>query len=240
VEKLQYLCWPQPGRAPAERGRQFLDEVVPALLALDPRGLSLQVDDADAQVAVPMPPPEDEPQPAALVSVWLDNYDTRAPYEEVLGAASDRIAGYLVTESLYTDYGGNRWSEPRDWPDGTRSPGVVMVTLLERPERMGYEEWIAHWHGVQSPVSEAIQPRTRYVRNAVARPVTAGAPPWLGIVEEAWGSPEDVTDPMRFYCADGDPARMQANLATMLDSVTTFLDLERIRSFTTSEYLLRT
>jgi hypothetical protein len=240
VEKLQYLCWPAPGGAPAEHGRRFRDEVAPALLALDPRGLSLQVDDADAQVPVPMPPPADEPQPAALVSIWLDNYDTREPFEAVLRDASERIAGYLVTESIYTDYGGNRWSEPRSWPDGERSPGVVMVTLLERPERMSYEDWIAHWHGVQSPVSEAIQPRTRYVRNAVARPVTPDAPPWLGIVEEAWGSPEDITDPMRFYCADGDAERMQANLSTMLDSVTTFLDLERIRSFTTSEYLLRT
>lgn len=238
MEKLQYLCWPASGGAPAEHGRRFVDEVAPALLALEPRGLSLQVDDADAQVPVPMPPPADEPQPVALVSVWLDNYDTRAPFEDVLRGVSERVAGYLVTESLYTDYGGNRWSAPRSWPDGERSPGVVMVTLLEQPDRMTYEEWIAHWHGVQSPVSEAIQPRTRYVRNAVARPLTPDAPPWLGIVEEAWGAPEDITDPMRFYCADGDPERMQANLATMLDSVTTFLDLERIRSFTTSEYLL--
>ncbi len=240
MEKLQYLCWPVPGGAPAGNGRRFVDEVAPALLALDPRGLSLQVDDADAQVPVPMPPPAGEPQPAALVSIWLDNYDTRGPFEEVLAGASDRLAGYLVTESLYTDYGGNRWSESRTWPDGERSPGVVMVTLLERPERLTYEDWVAHWHGVQSPVSEALQPRTRYVRNAVARPVTADAPPWLGIVEEAWPSAEHITDPMRFYGADGDPDRLQANLATMLDSVTAFLDLERIRSFTTSEYLLRT
>jgi hypothetical protein len=228
------------GRDPAEQGRCFLEEVAPALLALGPRGLGLQLDDADAQVAVPMPPPADEPQPGALVSIWLDCYDARAPYEEVLAGVSERVAGYLVTESLSRDYGGNRWSAPRSWPDGARSPGVVMVTLLERPARMAYEDWIAHWHGVQSPVSEAIQPRTRYVRNAVARALTPDAPPWLGIVEEAWGSPEDLTDPMRFYCADGDPERMQANLATMLDSVTAFLDLDRIRSITTSEYLLRT
>jgi len=223
-----------------EQGRLFVEEVAPALRALAPRGLSLQVDDADAPVPVPMPPPADEPQPGALVSVWLDCYESRVPYEEVLRAVSPRVAGYLVTESLYRDYGGNHWSEPRTWPDGVRSPGVVMVTLLERPDRIPYDAWIEHWHGVQSPVSEAMQPRTRYVRNAVVRPLTPDAPPWLGIVEEAWPSAEHVTDPMLFYGADGDPDRMQAHLAEMLESVSAFLDLDRIRSFTTSEYLLLT
>jgi len=240
MEKLQYLCWPRAGTTPADHGRTARDELAPALLALGPRGLSMQVDDADAQVPVPMPPPADEVQPFALVSIWLDRYDDRAPYEAQLRDASEHIAGYLVTESLYTDYGGNRFAGPRSWPDGERSPGVVMVTLLRRPARMTEDEWITHWHTVQSPVSEAMQPRMRYVRNAVARPITADAPPIEGIVEEAWPSPEHLTDPMLFYCADGDADRMHRNLAAMLESVTAFLDLEDLRSFTTSEYLLRT
>jgi hypothetical protein len=240
MEKLQYLCWPRAGRTPDDHGRAVCDELAPALLALGPRGLSVQVDDADAQVPVPMPPPADEVQPFALVSVWLDRYDDRAPYEALLREASDRVAGYLVTESLYTDYGGNRFSGPRTWPDGERSPGIVMVTLLRRPARMSPQEWITHWHTVQSPVSEAMQPRMRYVRNAVARPVTTGAPPIEGIVEEAWPTAEHLTDPMLFYCADGDPERMQRHVGEMLESVTAFLDLADLRSFTTSEYLLRT
>ena len=240
MEKLQYLCWPRAGLNPTERGRIAREDLAPALLALGPRGLSLQVDDADAQVPVPMPPPADELQPFALVSIWLDRYDDRAPYEDVLRAASERIAGYLVTESLYTDYGGNRYSGPRAWADGERSPGVVMVTLLRRPDRMSPAEWIAPLHTVQSPVSEPMQPRMRYVRNAVARPITPDAPPIEGIVEEAWPSAEHMTDPMLFYCADGDPERMQRNLSEMLESVTAFLDLADLRSFTTSEYLLRT
>ena len=81
MEKLQYLCWPRAGVTPADAGRIARDELAPALLALGPRGLSLQVDDTDAQVPVPMPPPADEPQPFLLVSIWLDRYDDRAPYE---------------------------------------------------------------------------------------------------------------------------------------------------------------
>ncbi len=240
MEKLQYLCWPRPGLTPAERGRLVAEDTVPALLALGPRGLSIQVDDADAQVPVPMPPPEDEPQPFLLVSIWLDRYDDRAPYEAILRDATEHVAGYLVTESLYTDYGGNAFAGRRDWPDGQRSPGVVMVTLLRRPARMTPEEWITHWHTVQSPVSEAMQPRMRYVRNAVARPLTPDAPPIEGIVEEAWPSPEHMTDPMLFYCAGDDSELMARNLRAMLESVTAFLDLDELRSFTTSEYLLRT
>lgn len=176
----------------------------------------------------------------ALVSIWLDCHDDRQPYEAILSGAADRLAGYLVTESLPTDYGRNPWSAPRDWPDGQRSRGVVVLTLMEKPDRLDDEAWYAHWYGTQTPMSTEIQPRTRYVRNAVARAVTPGAPPYRGVVEEAWPSAEHVNDPMLFYCADGDPAVLDANLATMMDSVTAFLDLDRIRLAAMSEYLLKT
>ena len=240
MEKLQYLCWAPPGLDASARGALARDAIVPKLLALRPRGLSIQVDDAEADVPVPMPAPEDDPQPFLVVSIWLDRYDDRAPFEAVMNGECARIAGYLVTESLYTEYGANLHGAPRDWPDGQRSPGVVMVTLLRRPPTMSADEWITHWHTVQSPVSEAMQPRMRYVRNAVVCPITPDAPPIEGIVEEAWPSPEHLTDPMLFYCAGDDRELMKSNLSAMLDSVTEFLDLNELRSFTTSEYLLKT
>jgi hypothetical protein len=239
MEKLVYLVF-----APKETSRdalrcRLLDDCAPQLRRLGPRGLSLVVDDAESDVPAPVPWPADEFPLCAAVSVWLDCYDRRGPLEEVLLKQGERVHGYLVSESLYTDYGGNRHAKPRDWPDGARSPGVVTVTLLERPERIPYADWIAHWHGVQSPVSEEIQPRTRYVRNEVVRAVTRGAPRLGGIVEEAWPSARHVTDPMLFYRAEGDPARMRRNIERMLESVRAFLDLERIRNATMSEYLLQ-
>jgi hypothetical protein len=238
VEKLVYLIWKGPGGDADAVRRALLDECAPRLRALGLRGLSVAVDDSDSAVPAPVPWPAEEAPLAAAVSVWLDCYDRRGPCEALLSGVGDAMAGYLVTESLYTDYGGNRFSAPRDWPDGERSPGLLTVTLLEKPERLGTEAWIAHWHGVQSPVSEAIQPRTRYVRNAVVRAVTPEAPPYLGIVEEAWPSAEHVTDPMLFYGAEGSRGRMQQNLERMLESVRAFLDLDRIRNVTMSEYLL--
>ena len=165
---------------------------------------------------------------------------TALPYEAVLAPRADRLAGYLVTESIPTDYGDNEWAAPRDWPDGQRSIGVVMLTLMEQPERLSAQEWYTHWYGTQTPMSTEIQPRIRYVRNAVARPLTADAPPYRGIVEEAWPSAETVNDPMLFYRAGGDADLLSERMNIMMTSVGAFLDLDRIRLAAMSEYLLKT
>ncbi len=240
MEKLIYLLWARNGQD-CEAGRKLLlDQVAPAWLAKGARGLSMNIDDADADVPAPVPAPEGEAQIAATASLWLDCVDFRGPYEDVLADAGLRAAGYLVTESLYTDYGDNEFAAPRSWPDGERSPGVTIVTLMERPERLSREDWIAHWHGMQSSVSASMQPRTRYVRNAVARALAPGAPPYEGIVEECWPSAEHRADPMLFYCANGSKERLKQNVEKMMASVTAFLDLDRIRTITMSEYLLKT
>ncbi len=237
MEKLTYLLWLPEPVAPAATEELVVGALAPELLSLGPARLTIDVDDRAAQVPPPLPLPDDEPPVRAVVSLWLDAYDRRAPFEEALRRHSDAFAGYLVTESLYTDYGGNQWSPPRDWPDGTRSPGILTVTLMQQKRGTTYEEWITFWHTRQSPMSEAIQPRARYVRNAVARAVTPGAPPYLGIVEEAWPTVEDLTDPMRFYCSNGDPERMKANLKTMLEHVTALLDFDTTRVHTMSEWI---
>jgi hypothetical protein len=239
VEKLIYLLWTGSGPLDADQAATFLGPVRDELLGAGVRGLAMDLADPDAAgVNLPLPPPPDDPGPAALVSVWLDCHDDRGSVESVLAGQSDRLAGYLVTESIPTDYGDNQWATARDWPDGARSPGVVMLTLMEKPDRLTDTQWYHHWYGTQTPMSTAIQPRIRYVRNAVARPLTDGAPPYRGIVEEAWPSVEHVNDPMLFYCADGDEAVMAANMTTMIESVTAFLDLDRIRCTAMSEYLL--
>ena len=241
MEKLVYLLWNASGRADADLAGRLLGPVAESLLALDPAGLAIDVADDDAAtVTLPLPPSPDDPGPFALVSIWLQCHDDLGPFEAVLAPLADRLAGYLVTESIPTDYGDNQWSAARDWPDGQRSTGVVMLTLIERPERLSPEQWYAHWYGTQTPMSTEIQPRIRYVRNAVARPLTPGAPPYRGIVEEAWPSAETVNDPMRFYLADGDEELLAKNLNTMLESVGAFLDFDRIRLAAMSEYLLRT
>ena len=240
MEKLQYLMWLPEGTPRSAVKPLMIDGVAQDLLAGEIRGLTIDLDDDDADVAAPVPPPAGEELPTALVSVWVDCYDRRSWIEEILRNVSQRLDGYHVLESLYTDYGTSTWAAPRDWPDGTRSPGILTVATFEQAEGTDFEEWLAFWHGRQSPMSEAVQPRCRYVRNLVVRPLEPGKPAWRGIVEEAWPSAGHVTDPMLFYCAGGDPDVMSANITTMLDHVTKLTDLNTLRSMTMSEWIMKT
>jgi hypothetical protein len=239
VEKLVYLVWERPSTDPAEWGRSVAT-VADTLLSLDPRGLSLVVDDADAQVNAPVPVPDDELPVRAAFSVWLDTHDQRRPYEDALADLGVRRAGYLVTESLCEDFGTTPdWPEPRDWPDGQRSPGLSVLTVFDKKPGLGDETFYAHWYGHQTPMSAAMQPRIRYVRNAVVRPITPGAPAQRAIVEEGWPSVEHLTNPFTFFGTD-DGDRLGENIRIMLDSMKVFCDADTLRTFTMSEYLLCT
>lgn len=242
MEKVVYLLWGALEPAVGDDLRDVLLRVTaPELLALGARGLTVNVhDSAAAEAPSPAPPPSGEPAPMAQVSVWLDSYDKRTGVDEALAAHGHEVSAHLVTESLYDDYGTTPHAGPRTWPDGERSPGVLTVALVHRPADLDPLEWIERWHGVQSPASGRLQPRTRYVRNHVHRAITPGAPQIDGIVEEGWPSAGHVAEPMLFFNAEGDPARMQAHVEEMMANVTACLDLARLRSITMSEHLMLT
>jgi hypothetical protein len=240
MEKLIYLLWGDdtPGSGDELRSR-LLGDTTRRLLEADVRGIGINVHDTEAALAPsPAPSPEGEPPHVAEVSVWLDCYERRDRVETVLSELGLRSAGYLVVESIYDDYGTTDHAGPRDWADGMRSPGVLTVALIHRPSGLGYAEWIRRWHGTQSPVSGELQPRTRYVRNEVVRPLKDDAPDIDGIVEEAWPSTGHVADPMLFFRA-ASPEELNANVSRMIESVTACLDLDRLRSSTMSEYLIK-
>ena len=238
-KKLVYLIWPPSGQPREETRRILLEESAPHLLEKGAICLQMNIADQYAEVKSPTPSLPFEQPVVAQVNIWVHEEENRVALEDVLRGAGFQIAGYLVDEQIYTDYGGNEYAGPRTWPDGERSPGVLAVTLMERPKRLSHEEWIRRWHGRQSEMSEAIQPRCRYVRNVVLRPLTAGAPPFEGIVEEGWPSFEHVTNKRLFYGASS-TFGLVANMLIMLRSVVAFLDLWRIRTIMTSEYFLKT
>jgi len=238
MDKLIYILWDSEGQRKTERQQILLKEVAPKLLEAGTRKLTLYIVDQDSDVksSAPFHPGE---RMCAEVALWLDNVDQRTTSEDILRAAGFRFAGYLVDETIYTEYGGNRHSGPRNWPDGQRSPGIVAVTLMERPKRLSREEWIRRWHGKQSPVSEAMQPRSRYIRNVVVKALTPDAPPYECIVEEAWPSTRHLTNPFMFYGAGRNPLKLVWNMVVMFRSVISFLDLTRIRTTNTSEYIFK-
>jgi hypothetical protein len=238
VEKLVYLIWERPSVDPSHLGRRVLEDAVPRLEALAPHRIEVEVDDADAQVSPPVPLPDDELPIRVAVSVWLDTHDACGAYEDVLAELGVRRAGYLVTESLCEDWGTTPdWPTARDWPPGERSPGITVLTVFDKKPGLDDAVFYGHWYGHQTPMSAAMQPRVRYVRNAVVRGLTPGAPPLRAIVAEAWPTIPHLTDPTRFFGAASD-AEMGENIRVMLDSMKVFADASTLRTFTMSEYLL--
>ena len=178
----------------------------------------------------------------------------------LLAAHGFEVGVYTVDETVYTDYGeyaGNAthgWSpgRARDWPSGTRSPGIVALTSFPRKPGMSERAWKQWWHGVQSPMSEIMQPRARYVRNRV---VVANAPhkqdrnagesddtgtihpSYAGIVAESWPSAAHVTNKFLFFGASS-TWELIINMCVMLRSVSTFLPMAHVETVTMSEYFI--
>jgi len=231
VEKLVYVLWKRPGQSAGELAHTMRGEVAQQLASLAQRPLSVLLADAAAEAVQKARITRMDDPLAGMIGVWLDSVDQRATVEAALRPYVGRLAGYLVTESVVL-----RNTTHRAAP-GERTPGITMLSCIERPERLSYEEWIEIWHGRHSPLALEIQCTYLYVRNVVARALTPDAPRWAGLVEE--GFPSDaVVDPMRWYKAEGDPARLRENLGRMLASVRSFLDIERVESHPVSEYLI--
>ena len=240
MKKLIYLLWPREAMSPEQRRKTLLEECAPRLLALEPEGLQINIADDLATTPSPAPTPAFTEPFVAVVNVWVDDCEQRFGFEDVLREAGFQLDGYQVDEWLYTEYGEHpRINAPRDWPDGERSPGILAVTLLRKPKRLERDEWMRRWFGRQSPMSEWMQPRARYVRNVVEECVTPGAD-WVdGIVEEDWPSSEHVTNLKLFYGAES-WAGVVRNMAIMLHSVMRILNLFNITTVMLSEYFIKT
>jgi hypothetical protein len=227
MEKLVYLCWKRAGDS-IERFRDaLLGDVSPGLL--DGGALCLTINVADLGDRV-----QDSPliigegkTIAASVSLWIHSIDGRGVIEETLAKLAERVWGYLVTESVPLQYA------DRNWPDGAKSPGVTLFTAFAKPDRLTDEQFFTHWHGSHTPLSFEIHPLWRYIRNAVARPLTTGARPYRGIVEERFREIEDVLDMERLFRGKA------ANMKRGMKDVDQFLDREKIDSALMSEYIVK-
>lgn len=231
MEKLVYVVWKPAAADGGDDGfaRELRERVAPELGAHGARGLTLHLRDAEARAVERARIARLDPPISGLVSFWLDAADDRGPCEAALARACAKLAGYLVVESVPLR------NATRRAPLGERTPGIVMAALIERPARLSWEDWIRHWHGPHRQVALETQCTFLYVRNVVVRALTPAAPPWAGIVEEGFPA-EAVTDPMRWYKAEGDPEVLKRNVKRMVESCRAFLDLERVESHPLSEF----
>ncbi|MGJ8670295.1 MAG: hypothetical protein ACSHXK_12455 [Oceanococcus sp.] len=244
MDKCIFLLWDQPGTSPAERRLSLLERCGPALLALDPAGLQINICDDLATTPSPAPKPLFSDPFVGQVNVWLNeaNRDQWQAFEDVLRKAGFQLQAYLVEEWLYTDYGEHHNVDaayPRSWPDGERCPGILAVTLLRKPRRLNREVWLRRWFGHQSQMSERMQPRARYVRHLIQESLSPGAEQIDGLVEEDWPSGEHVTNLKLFYGARNWWGVMR-NMAIMLHSVVRILNLFNITTVMMSAYFIKT
>ena len=203
MEKLVYLGVGAAVASSGRRARRSSSTTLrPGLLALGAHGLQIDLDDDDAaDVASMVPVPGDELPVRACVSVWLDAHDTRAPYEDVLADAGVRRAGYLVTESMYCDYGGKQHSGPRLARRHAlaRHHHVDRVRQARRRRRRDVLRPL-----VRAPVADVGVRCSRALATCATRScaaLTPGAPRYRAIVEEAWPTVEHLTDLATFFGA---------------------------------------
>lgn len=229
MEKLIYLLHSRPSQDRGDLG-SAVRAAAGELEDIGASWISVHVADDTVSIPGPMPCPDSELPLRAAVSVWVPAHDLVDP-TPVLSPVAERCDGYLVTESVWSEYGQRR-GQPRRWPVGERSPGITTVALVTRNPQLDPRTFRELWYGRQSPMSEAVQPRLRYVRNTVVHPVSPGAPPLDGIVMESWPSEEVVDDLLAFHLDDAE------NLTVMMDTVALAFDMSRLRSVAMAEYLL--
>jgi hypothetical protein len=135
---------------------------------------------------------------SGLVELWVDSVDVwPAVLEQVPGDA------YLVTESVPQAIA----------PVAAGEPGwLTHLTWFGKPDRLTEEEFFHGWHVLHTPSSAALHPRRQgYVRDAVARTLTPGAPAVRAIVSESFAL-ADYLDPGRLF---GSPQALQATMAEL-------------------------
>lgn len=212
MEKLVYLLGRSHGVSAAAFSPVLIG-AVPALRAIGAKRIDLLVADLNDPVREACPAriagPWDDL--AGVAQFWLDNVDRRSDAETVLAAVAGRLDGYLVTESVVQPY-------VRDWQEGTRRPGVNQFTAHAKPEGVSDEDFYHHWQAEHSRISFDLHPlRWSYIRHAVARPLTAGAPPYRAIVSEHFRELRDFTDESRYFGLPDVVQQMYADLPHFCD-----------------------
>ncbi|MEM9254080.1 MAG: hypothetical protein AAGA91_01455 [Pseudomonadota bacterium] len=225
MEKLIYLL-----EKPAEVGieayrEQLLTSVTSACRAEGARQITLNIADMSEWIQQEAPGRLIGPwqRVSAVLAFWHECLDARGPIEDSLHTSSPRLSGYLVTESVLQSF------EP-EWEGGERRPGITQFGANGKPEKVSLEAFYHNWQVLHSAQSFELHPRRwSYVRNAVARTLTTGAPEYLAIVSEHFRELEDFTVDERYFGS-------QDAVNTMIEHLPGFCDLNNMVSVPMSEY----
>lgn len=236
VEKVCTALWRDADSSPTASSTWVQEQLLPHLREADGvRGATVHVESTDeATHAFRVGSGQDGRLLTALVSVWLDTYHASEQLQSLAEAApAAQTASYLVCESVPTAYG-----EVMTWAEGEPSPGLSIVTLLDKPEGTDEKTFFHYWHDLHRLTTAECHPFASYVRNEVARPLTDGAPRFRGIVTEASPDVQDFLDPYRFYVAD-DKSTLKANIQRVNEETSVFIDYTTIQVTPMVEHVVR-
>jgi hypothetical protein len=227
VEKLIYVVWKQNDTPIAQFREELLGNCARRLIDLGVHGLAVNLTDEWAAPGLRLA----RLNPTGTVSIWMDTALRRGPIAAALSAITARLAGYLVLESVPIV------NTTHVAPLGERIPGLYTVAFLEQPGFLSYDEWLQRWQGYHTTVAIETQSTFLYIQNVLVRAVTADAPPWVAIVEEAFPAAA-ATNPMVFYAADS-PETLAEHQRRMLESCERFIDFARLETHPMSAYVLK-
>jgi hypothetical protein len=227
LEKLVYLVHSARTAAASDLRTRLIDVAARALRDAGASSISVNVHDEHVAPGTGVTISRSDPPIAAMVSFWMQNSDDREPCEQALAREADAVHGYLTAESRPLVH------VP---PLGERAPGFNLVTAINRRPDLTHEQFTEHWTHEHKVVANETQSTFGYVRNAVVRPLSKGAPVRDGIVEESFPI-EALTDRHAWYDCDS-AEEFKRRLGRMLASVNAFLDMEPLESIPMSEYWL--
>ncbi len=231
MEKVIAALWAAPDEDRAAFSARLLTALPAALTAAGASKVRLNVRNAAVQPAHRLIQQWQDPQQDAAVQFWVPSANAlfRADIDAVLAAHCHRFAAWLVAESTIIP------NTAHPVASGTRGWGWSQASFITFRPDLPRIEAIKVWHSHHTRVAIDTQANFEYVQNLIVRPLTDDAPPYDAFVEECFPA-EAMTDPAAFFAAVGDPAKLQANLATMMDSCGRFIDFTRIDIIPTSQY----
>lgn len=223
MEKEIYLIGgPANESYPAFRER-MLNAAGEVAAALHPAALSITLTEA--------PPPALSVIPfkkGKIAAISLQRSGAGIPVERLTAEPGFRSAT-RVTEALPVAY-------TPDWPAGTVTPGICLLTLFRKKEGISQEQFLDRWHNSHTPLSLRIHPLWHYNRNVVTETVASAETPWGGIVEEHFRSRSDLLNPFRFF---GPLHMIIPRMIDVYRDTRSFLDYGTIEPWLVREYILR-
>ena len=124
----------------------------------------------------------------------------------------------------------------KEWPDGTTTPGVNLLTLFARKPGISREAFIHRWHNSHTPLSLKIHPLWNYNRNVVTEKLTENSPGYEGIVEEQVRTRQDLMNPFRFF---GNALTIIPRMIMVYTDTKAFLDYKNIETYLCEEIVIR-